>query len=111
MSVNENYIEARIVRYARMRGMIAIKLGMSNAHGTVGWPDLILLGTPRCGPRDRNIPAPAMFFELKKITGRLKEVQAHRIDLLRGAKYKVEVPHTFEHGKFAIDRYIKEYYE
>jgi len=111
MSVNENYIEARIVRYGRMRRLIVIKLGMSNAHGTVGWPDLILLGTPDCGPRQRVIPAPPMFFELKKITGRLKEVQAHRIDLLRTAKYRVEVPHTFEHGKFAIDKYIKEFYE
>lgn len=85
--MRESAIQAKVVAYARARGVICRKLDFGQ-----GWPDYMLLYKGRIA-----------FIEFKTLKGRLRPLQGHVIALLERNKFDVAVVNEVGHGLMIVD--------
>lgn len=97
MPVLEASIQRAVVKYARDRGVVAIKMSTSGPRGAAGWLDfLFLYPTRRC-----------LWIEFKRPGGRVTPLQAKRIEQLRGLGWEPHVVDDVSEGCGLINYLIR----
>jgi len=88
----ESQIQARVIEFARRRGVIARKLSFGE-----GWPDYMFLWKGRI-----------LFIEFKRPGERPKPLQVYVIELIRKQGFEVILVDNIIDGRRAIRRFVDE---
>ena len=92
---SEASIQEAVVKYARKRGIVAIKLSTNGRFGSSGWPDYLFL-PPK---------APTFMVEFKSELGVLSALQKERIKEIND-RISVYLVDNVALGKKIVERYL-----
>lgn len=89
----EKEVDEAIVRYAKKKGLVCVKLSMLGAYGFAGLPDRMFLGPGRL----------IFFIEMKRPGGKMTELQKWWQAKLESFGFNVYECDDVEYGKRIID--------